>query len=264
MLKHPLPGAAGTRRRVLEAMRLTLAAGRRGPVARRRARGAVVCVALGCACAAVAAGMRDHTRPAGFQRGATTVNAAQARALTLTTARAALRELQVWVRTAARLGAGGRRLVARVCPPRSAWLRPGQRVRSFPPDSKSSIYQARVTRILPDGPCRRVEAVLARRPFEARSDYVVEIITARGHRLSVPNEAIIEEGDRRVVYVSHGGGRYAPREIETGLRGELYTEVIRGLTAGESVVTYGSFFIDAEHKLHAGSGGAPEHARHHH
>jgi Cu(I)/Ag(I) efflux system membrane fusion protein len=78
---------------------------------------------------------------------------------------------------------------------------------------------------------------------------VLEIVAEGGDLLAVPNEAIIETGGTQVVYVQQAGGRYAPREIKTGLRGELFTQVIEGLTAGEQVVTIGSFFIDAEHKL---------------
>jgi len=42
---------------------------------------------------------------------------------------------------------------------------------------------------------------------------------------------------------------YAPREIQIGLQGELFTEITGGLKEGEQVVTFGSFFIDADHKL---------------
>jgi hypothetical protein len=41
--------------------------------------------------------------------------------------------------------------------------------------------------------------------------------------LSIPNEAIIEEGDRRVVYIEKSPGQYEPVEIQTGLQGELLT-----------------------------------------
>jgi Cu(I)/Ag(I) efflux system membrane fusion protein len=70
-----------------------------------------------------------------------------------------------------------------------------------------------------------------------------------GDLLSVPNEAIIETEGRQVVYVQQPGGNYVPRDITTGIRGELFTEVLEGVEAGEQVVTIGSFFIDAEHKL---------------
>jgi len=37
--------------------------------------------------------------------------------------------------------------------------------------------------------------------------------------------------------------------VQIGLQGELFTEVTGGLKEGEQVVTFGSFFIDADHKL---------------
>ena len=55
--------------------------------------------------------------------------------------------------------------------------------------------------------------------------------------------------DRRVVYVKDAAGSYGPREIQIGLQGELFTEVTGGLKSGEQVVTFGSFFIDADFKL---------------
>jgi len=44
-------------------------------------------------------------------------------------------------------------------------------------------------------------------------------------------------------------GDYVPRTFEAGVQGELYTRVLDGLNPGEQVVTFGSFFIDADHKL---------------
>jgi Cu(I)/Ag(I) efflux system membrane fusion protein len=65
----------------------------------------------------------------------------------------------------------------------------------------------------------------------------------------VPNEALIEEGDRHYVYVQQQAGNYVPQEIDIGVQGERYTQVLSGLKEGEEVVTFGSFFIDAEYKL---------------
>ena len=65
----------------------------------------------------------------------------------------------------------------------------------------------------------------------------------------MPNEAILESGGKQLVYVQSPDGRYAPREIKIGLRGELFTQVLDGLDPGQKVVTIGSFFIDAEHEL---------------
>ena len=37
--------------------------------------------------------------------------------------------------------------------------------------------------------------------------------------------------------------------IEPGVQGELYTQILDGVTEGEQVVTLGSFFVDADRKL---------------
>ena len=77
-------------------------------------------------------------------------------------------------------------------------------------------------------------------------------------------EAIIEEGDRQVVYMQHGPGQYMAQEVRTGVRGELYSEVVEGLTADTLVVTFGSFFIDAEQKLKSGTPATQSDAHQHH
>jgi len=86
-------------------------------------------------------------------------------------------------------------------------------------------------------------------PREGSKWYVLEIVADRGEFLSVPNEALIETAAKHLVYVDQGNGRYMPREITAGVQGELYTQVVDGLKPGEQVVTFGSFFIDADYKL---------------
>ena len=62
-------------------------------------------------------------------------------------------------------------------------------------------------------------------------------------------------GDARLLeelvlhYVPREGGQYGPVEVETGIQGELYTAVQKGLKDGDQVVSFGSFFIDSEYKL---------------
>jgi hypothetical protein len=111
------------------------------------------------------------------------------------------------------------------------------------------MYQATVSRVAPQDGRTAVTATLNGRAFETSSRYILEIVAEGGEFLSVPNEAIIETGGRQMVYVQQAGSNYQPREIKAGVRGELFTQVLEGLTAGEQVVTIGSFFIDAEHKL---------------
>src|SRR5262245_1308256 len=120
------------------------------------------------------------------------------------------------------------------------------------------MYQARVTRVSSREGKTTVEATLSSEGVEGRQNYVVEIVVERGVFLCIPSEAIIEEGDHRIVYVPAKDGSYGPRKIETGFQGELYTQILGGLEDGDQVVTFGSFFIDSEHKLkHADAESGP-------
>jgi hypothetical protein len=194
-----------------------------------------------------AQGVRSHTKPA---KG-TVVSESQASDLTLTIGQAAVRPIQQWVRTAGAIDKSGKVLTAYLYPPDDQLVKVGQRVRAFAPESKSSMFQAWVTRTIPENGRMRVEVTFAATGWKSSRNYVVEIVTERGWFLSIPNEAIIEEGDKHIVYLQPLPGHYIPKEIQIGVQGELYTQVIEGLNDGDQVVTVGSFFIDAEHKLKA-------------
>ena len=192
-------------------------------------------------------GQRERTRPS--PRRSTPVSQSQASELTLTLTEVAVRPLQVWIRVAGTVDAA-RRTVTAVVPEASASrVRTGQRVRAFSPASRSRMYQGTIAQIAagPGGATVRVN--LMGQTLEAARHYVLEIVTEGGEFLSVPNEAIIENGGTPLVYVQEPDGSYAPREIKLGVQGELYTQILDGVKTGDQVVTIGSFFIDAEHKL---------------
>ena len=75
----------------------------------------------------------------------------------------------------------------------------------------------------------------------------------------VPTEAVIATGTRKLVMVAGAGGRFAQREVETGLEmrvdGVDVTEIKRGLDAGEKVVVSGQFLFDSEATLKSVGGG---------
>ena len=219
------------------------------------ARGLLVVVLLtSLAGAAHGQSVRSHTRMA--PRG-TTVSESQAVDLTLTVTQASIRPVQVWIRTAGTIDTARKVLTAYLDGAEAAFVKGGERARTFPVESRSSMYQARVTRVVPDHGRVRVEATLGAFGREGATTYVLEIVTDRGDLFSVPNEAIIEEGDTHVVYIQRQEGQYEPQEIKTGIQGELYTQVLDGLDEGDRVVTFGSFFIDSEYKLKGTAQGAP-------
>jgi len=68
---------------------------------------------------------------------------------------------------------------------------------------------------------------------------------------SVSDSAVIDSGTRQVVLVAKGEGRFEPRAVKLGRRGEGYAEITDGLKPGEEVVTSANFLIDAESNLKA-------------
>lgn len=63
----------------------------------------------------------------------------------------------------------------------------------------------------------------------------------------VPREAVIDTGERQVLFVSLGEGRFEPRNVQTGRTGaDGWVEVLEGVQPGEPVVTSGQFLLDSE------------------
>ncbi|HET8747173.1 MAG TPA: efflux RND transporter periplasmic adaptor subunit [Ramlibacter sp.] len=69
--------------------------------------------------------------------------------------------------------------------------------------------------------------------------------------LTVPDSAVIDSGTRSVVLVQAGEGRFDPREVRLGARGDAYVQVLEGVREGEQVVVAANFLIDAESNLKA-------------
>jgi Cu(I)/Ag(I) efflux system membrane fusion protein len=77
----------------------------------------------------------------------------------------------------------------------------------------------------------------------------VEIKINLGRKLMIPESAVIDTGKGMVAYVDLGNGAFEPREIKAGLRTDGYIEVLRGLKAGEKVVSAANFLVDSEAQL---------------
>lgn len=76
----------------------------------------------------------------------------------------------------------------------------------------------------------------------------VDLSGTQHQALAVPSESIISTGKRKVVIVKSGQG-FRPVAVETGLEQEGRTEIIKGLSEGDSVITSGQFLIDSEAAL---------------
>lgn len=83
------------------------------------------------------------------------------------------------------------------------------------------------------------------------ADVVFEAGDGEAPAIAAPDSAIIDSGTRQVVLVAKGDGRFEPRAVKLGRRGEGYTEIVSGLEVGEEVVVSATFLIDAESNLKA-------------
>ena len=127
--------------------------------------------------------------------------------------------------------------------------------RAFP----NEVFEGRVTFILHELEMAtrtakvRVEVANSDHRIKHEMFADVEINAGDGgaERLSVPVSALIDSGNRQVVIVDRGKGRFEPRAVKVGLRGEGYVEIADGITAGEDVVVAANFLIDAESNLKA-------------
>jgi hypothetical protein len=190
---------------------------------------------------------RERTRPT--WNSPTTVSEAQAQELTLTLTEVAVRPIQVWVRTAGVIDSTRRVITASVSRSEGQRIKVGQRGRVFSPESRARMHQVTVSDVSLRGDSVIVTATVAGQALDRTRYFVVEIVTEDDGFLSVPNEAILESDGTQRVYIRAADGQYVPQEITVGLRGERYTQVVEGLSAGQQVVTIGSFFIDAEQRL---------------
>jgi Cu(I)/Ag(I) efflux system membrane fusion protein len=73
--------------------------------------------------------------------------------------------------------------------------------------------------------------------------------------IAVPDSAVIDTGARQVVILDRGEGRFEPRPVTIGRRGEGFTEIRDGIADGDMVVVAANFLIDAESNLKAALSG---------
>lgn len=76
--------------------------------------------------------------------------------------------------------------------------------------------------------------------------------------LAVPESAVIDTGNRYVVYVETMPGVFDAREVRLGRRSGAYYPVLSGLSLGQRIATKGSFLIDAEARLNPATTVAPK------
>ncbi len=79
-------------------------------------------------------------------------------------------------------------------------------------------------------------------------DVAPDLETAEG--IVVPDSAVIDTGERQVVFVETGAG-FEPRDVKVGSRGDGKAVILSGVAAGERVAVRANFLLDSESRLRA-------------
>ncbi|HSG46878.1 MAG TPA: efflux RND transporter periplasmic adaptor subunit [Longimicrobiales bacterium] len=141
------------------------------------------------------------------------------------------------------------------------------RFEAFPAET----FTARVTYIYPtvslESRTGRVRLELANPLGRLRPGMYAQVTLASpagDATVVIPRSALLETGERALVFVEGADGSLEPREVVPGRTAGREVEILGGLQAGERVVSTASFLVDAESNLGAlmdmsgGAGGAED------
>src|SRR6266852_6082192 len=82
----------------------------------------------------------------------------------------------------------------------------------------------------------------------------VDLQVPLGNQLVIPASGVLQSGTRQIVFVDRGAGYLEPRDVLLGPQaGDEYI-VLKGLKAGERIVTSANFLVDSESQLQAAIG----------
>lgn len=118
-------------------------------------------------------------------------------------------------------------------------------------------FRGRVTFINPELDDRtrtltaRIEVGNARGELRPGMYAAAELVPASRRAVTVPLTAVLPTGTKDLVFVNRGDGRFLPREVRVGLRGDSLVEIVQGLKPGEEVVATATFLLDSESNLAA-------------
>jgi RND family efflux transporter MFP subunit len=151
-------------------------------------------------------------------------------------------------------------IIAEIFENEAQYFRPGAMAR-VTLQGQQRTFSARISNVLPDvDPAThtlklRLEA--DNPGFALRADMFVdvELPVRLPAGLSVPADALIDSGLKRRVFVESAPGMFEQREVETGWRFGDRIQIVRGLSAGERVVSAGTFLVDSESKFEATAAG---------
>lgn len=145
-------------------------------------------------------------------------------------------------------------IVADVFEREAQYIQPGMSAKISLPH-RGKVFGATVTHVPPqfDAAARTLKTRLEMDNPEnvLRPDMFVDVefLITLPPAITVSADAVLDSGIRKTVFVELGEGHFEPRAVETGWRFDDQVEIVKGLTAGERIVTSGNFLIDSESRM---------------
>ena len=86
-----------------------------------------------------------------------------------------------------------------------------------------------------------------------KPDMYAEVVLEEpiGKSLAVPDSAVMNTGDRSIVFVARGDGTFDRRAVVAGAKAGGFYAIASGVQAGERVVADANFMVDSESRLRA-------------
>ena len=138
------------------------------------------------------------------------------------------------------------------------WLRAGDVVNVIHQGEPFSAVVSDVLPIFdPDARTMKVRLNLSNSRYRFRPGMFVDVefrVSIRS-ALTVPADAVVDSGRRKIVFVDRGNGYFEPRQVETGWRLGDQVEILKGLMPGDRIVIGGTFLIDSESRMKAAADG---------
>jgi membrane fusion protein, copper/silver efflux system len=128
------------------------------------------------------------------------------------------------------------------------------RLRAYP----DRVFSGNVTLIYPhlmaETRTARIRIELPNPDEVLRPDMYADVEIATGTAtpvVTVSSSAVLDSGDRQIVLLDKGEGRFEPRTVKLGRRGDGRVEIKEGVAENDKVVVSANFLIDAESNLKA-------------
>ena len=139
-----------------------------------------------------------------------------------------------------------------------ALIEVGQKVvvrpRAFPDRPFTGKVTVIYPNLRPETRTARIRIELPNPDDVLRPDMYADVEIATGTEtpvVTVSSSAVIDSGERQLVLLDKGEGRFEPRAVKIGRRGGGLVEIKEGIAENDKVVSSANFLIDAESNLKA-------------